>query len=58
MNSRAFLDMLPYVKGLSGIDVRRGEGASARLFGKKGADMTAIDIVPPPFFCRPLPGER
>ncbi|MDE0111496.1 MAG: hypothetical protein OXI87_04455 [Albidovulum sp.] len=50
--------MLPYVKGLSGIDVGRGEGASARLFGKKGTDMTAIDIVPPPFFCRPLPGER
>jgi ubiquinone/menaquinone biosynthesis C-methylase UbiE len=44
VNTPSFLDMLPEVKNLNGLDVGCGEGYNTRLIAKKGAKMTAIDI--------------
>ena len=44
LNTPAFLEMLPDVKGLSGLDVGCGEGHNTRLLAERGARMTGIDI--------------
>ncbi|HEX2739118.1 MAG TPA: class I SAM-dependent methyltransferase [Rubrobacter sp.] len=44
LNSPAFLDMLPDVNSLSGLDVGCGEGHNTRLLAQRGARITAIDI--------------
>jgi len=44
LNTPAFFEMLPDVKGLKGIDIGCGEGHNTRLLAQKGADITAIDI--------------
>jgi len=46
LNTPAFLDMLPDVKGRTGLDVGCGEGHNTRLLAKQGAQMTALDISP------------
>jgi len=45
LNTPAFLEMLPEIKGLKGIDIGCGEGYNTRLLAKRGARMTAIDIA-------------
>jgi SAM-dependent methyltransferase len=44
LNTPAFLEMLPEVRGLSGLDVGCGEGYNTRLVSERGARMTGIDI--------------
>ena len=44
VNTPAFLEMLPPVKGLSGLDIGCGEGENTRRLARLGACMTAIDI--------------
>lgn len=44
LNTPAFLEMLPDVSSLSGLDVGCGEGHNTRLLAQRGARMTAIDI--------------
>ena len=44
LNTPAFLEMLPDVSGLSGLDVGCGEGHNTRLITEQGALVTAIDI--------------
>jgi ubiquinone/menaquinone biosynthesis C-methylase UbiE len=46
LNTPAFLDMLPPIKGLAGLDIGCGEGANTRALARLGARMTAIDIAP------------
>ncbi len=43
-NTPAFLDLLPDVRGLCGLDIGCGEGYNTRLLAKHGAIMAAIDI--------------
>ena len=43
-NTPAFLDLLPNVSGLDGLDIGCGEGHNTRLVARRGARMTAIDI--------------
>ncbi len=44
INTPAFLDMLPDVDGLRGLDVGCGEGHNTRLVAQRGARLTALDI--------------
>jgi ubiquinone/menaquinone biosynthesis C-methylase UbiE len=44
LNTPAFFDMLPDVKGLCGLDIGCGEGHNTRLLAKLGARMIAVDI--------------
>ena len=44
LNTPAFLEMLPDVNGLSGLDVGCEEGHNTRLLAERAARMTAIDI--------------
>ncbi|MFW5870201.1 MAG: class I SAM-dependent methyltransferase [Candidatus Sumerlaeota bacterium] len=44
LNAPAFMEMLPDVEGLSGIDLGCGEGYNTRLMARAGAKMTAVDI--------------
>ena len=44
VNTPAFMEMLPEVKGLEGLDIGCGEGHNTRLVAQKGAKMTAVDI--------------
>lgn len=44
LNTPAFLEMMPDVAGLSGLDIGCGEGHNTRLLALRGARMTAIDI--------------
>lgn len=46
LNTPAFLEMLPDVAGLYGLDIGCGEGANTRTLADLGARMTAIDIAP------------
>jgi len=39
-----FLEMLPEIHGMEGLDIGCGEGSNTREFQKLGAKMTAIDI--------------
>jgi len=43
-NAPAFLEMLPDVTGLRGLDIGCGEGYNTRGFARRGGMMTAIDI--------------
>ena len=43
-NTPAFLEMLPDVEGLSGVDLGCGEGHNSRLLAKRAARLTALDI--------------
>lgn len=45
LNTPAFFEILPDIKGLSGIDVGCGEGYNTRLLAKAGGKMCAIDIA-------------
>jgi len=44
LNTPAFLDMLPDVKGLDGLDIGCGEGTNTRHLTRRGARMTALDV--------------
>ncbi|GAB4340933.1 MAG: class I SAM-dependent methyltransferase [Candidatus Abyssubacteria bacterium] len=44
VNTPAFLEMLPDVQGLKGLDIGCGEGHNTRLIAGRGARLTAIDI--------------
>lgn len=46
LNTPAFFEHLPPVKGLKGIDIGCGEGHNTRLLARKGAHLNAIDISP------------
>jgi SAM-dependent methyltransferase len=46
LNTPAFLDMLPPVHGLSGLDIGCGEGSNTRELVRLGARMQAIDVAP------------
>jgi len=46
LNTPAFLEMLPPVDGLRGIDIGCGEGANTRQLARRGARMHAIDVAP------------
>jgi ubiquinone/menaquinone biosynthesis C-methylase UbiE len=43
-NTPAFMDFLPDVRGLQGLDIGCGEGYNTRLLAGRGAVMAAIDI--------------
>lgn len=45
-NTPAFLEMLPGVEGLAGLDLGCGEGYNTRLLAERGARMFAIDVAP------------
>ena len=45
INVPAFMEMLPDVAGLRGLDVGCGEGHNTRLVAQQGAKLTAIDIA-------------
>lgn len=44
LNTPAFLQMLPDVNGLLGLDIGCGEGHNTRLLAQRGARMMALDI--------------
>lgn len=46
LNTPAFLDMLPPVAGLRGLDLGCGEGTNTRAVARLGARMTGLDIAP------------
>lgn len=46
VNTPAFLEMLPDVDGLRGLDLGCGEGHNTRLLAERGADMVALDVAP------------
>ncbi|MFK0165078.1 class I SAM-dependent methyltransferase [Rhizobium sp. NPDC090279] len=46
LNTPAFLDMLPPVAGLKGLDLGCGEGSNTRAVARLGAHMTGLDIAP------------
>ena len=46
LNTPAFLDMLPPVRGLRGLDIGCGEGSNTRELVRLGARMHAIDVAP------------
>jgi len=46
LNTPAFLDMLPDVTELCGLDIGCGEGANTRKVAGLGAKMTGIDVAP------------
>ena len=45
LNTPAFFDMLPDVRGLIGLDIGCGEGYNTRLLARRGAHVTALDIA-------------
>src|SRR5262245_44626828 len=45
LNTPAFMNMLPDVNELSGLDIGCGEGHNTRLLRRRGARITAIDIA-------------
>jgi SAM-dependent methyltransferase len=46
LNTPAFLEMLPPVHGLLGIDIGCGEGSNTHELARLGARMSAIDVAP------------
>ena len=46
LNTPAFLEMLPPVAGLKGLDLGCGEGTNTRAVAGLGAKMTGLDIAP------------
>ncbi|MGR9077111.1 class I SAM-dependent methyltransferase [Rhizobium leguminosarum] len=46
LNTPAFLEMLPPVTGLAGLDLGCGEGSNTRAVARLGARMTGLDIAP------------
>jgi SAM-dependent methyltransferase len=46
LNTPAFLDMLPPIHGLSGLDIGCGEGSNTRELVRLGATVHAIDVAP------------
>jgi SAM-dependent methyltransferase len=46
LNTPAFLDNLPPVHGLRGLDIGCGEGSNTRKLAQLGARMHAIDVAP------------
>ncbi|MBB2671977.1 UNVERIFIED_ORG: ubiquinone/menaquinone biosynthesis C-methylase UbiE [Rhizobium esperanzae] len=46
LNTPAFLNMLPPVAGLAGLDLGCGEGSNTRAVARLGARMTGLDIAP------------
>lgn len=46
LNTPAFLDLLPDISGMSGLDVGSGDGHNTRLFAGRGARMHGLDIAP------------
>ncbi|MBW6420243.1 class I SAM-dependent methyltransferase [Rhizobium sp. XQZ8] len=46
LNTPAFLELLPPVAGLKGLDLGCGEGTNTRAVAKLGATMTGLDIAP------------
>jgi SAM-dependent methyltransferase len=46
LNTPAFMEMLPSVDRLAGLDIGCGEGTNTRTVAESGARMTAIDIAP------------
>ena len=46
LNTPAFLDLLPSVDGLFGLDIGCGEGSNTRELVRLGARMNAIDVAP------------
>src|SRR5262245_5638103 len=45
LNTPAFFELLPDVRGLSGLDIGCGEGHNTRLLARRGARVTGIDIA-------------
>jgi ubiquinone/menaquinone biosynthesis C-methylase UbiE len=45
LNTPAFMEMLPDVRGLRGLDIGCGEGHNTRLLARRGARMTAVEIA-------------
>jgi len=45
-NTPWFLQALPEIDGLSGLDIGCGEGANTRALAQRGAQMHAVDIAP------------
>lgn len=46
LNTPAFLELLPTVDGLRGLDIGCGEGENTRRVARLGASMYAIDVAP------------
>ena len=46
LNTPWFLDLLPNVKGLHGLDIGCGEGTNTQQVAERGAKLTALDISP------------
>ncbi|MBO9135036.1 methyltransferase domain-containing protein [Rhizobium sp. B230/85] len=46
LNTPAFLDMLPPVANLKGLDLGCGEGTNTRAVARLGAHLTGLDIAP------------
>lgn len=46
LNTPAFFEILPDVKGMKGIDIGCGEGYNTRLLADRAATLEAIDIAP------------
>lgn len=44
LNTPAFFEILPDIKGLNGLDIGCGEGSNTRLLAQRGAKISAIDI--------------
>lgn len=46
LNTPAFIEILPDINGLTGLDIGCGEGHNTRLLAARGASMKGIDISP------------
>lgn len=46
LNTPAFLEMLPPIEGLSGLDIGCGEGTNTRQLARLGARVRGVDIAP------------